>query len=260
MPTSTFSNTNFISIPNYGTSDPYPSIINVSGTSGNLTKLTVTLTNLNHTWPGDIDVLLVSPTGANSILMSDAGGSNDINNVTLTFDATATSSLSEGGISSGTYRPTNNVGDSDSFPSPAPGGSYNADFSVFNGTNPNGQWRLYIFDDVSGDVGNVAGGWFLSIETLESIINGDDSNNTLEGTIGDNTINGLGGNDTLNGGAGNDILNGGAGNDTLNGDTGNDIVNYAGSHTEFQANILSDGSIQIKDNVTSNGDEGTDTL
>ncbi|WP_370744029.1 calcium-binding protein, partial [Dolichospermum planctonicum] len=27
-----------------------------------------------------------------------------------------------------------------------------------------------------------------------------------------------------------------------------------------QANILSDGSIQIKDNVTSNGDEGTDTL
>ncbi|MFN7415313.1 MAG: LamG-like jellyroll fold domain-containing protein, partial [Dolichospermum sp.] len=59
---------------------------------------------------------------------------------------------------------------------------------------------------------------------------------------------------------GNDILDGGAGNDTLNGGEGYDRVNYAGSHTEFQTNILSDGSIQIKDNVTSNGDEGTDTL
>ncbi|MCW9681149.1 proprotein convertase P-domain-containing protein, partial [Dolichospermum planctonicum UHCC 0167] len=104
MPTSTFSNTTFISIPDSGTSNPYPSIINVSGTSGNLTKLTVTLTNLNHTYAGDIDVLLVSPTGANSILMSDVGGSSDLSNVTLTFDATATS---EAGISSGTYRPTN---------------------------------------------------------------------------------------------------------------------------------------------------------
>jgi subtilisin-like proprotein convertase family protein len=147
MPTSTFSNNTFIFIPNNGASNPYPSIINVSGTSGNLTKLTVTLTNLNHTWAGDIDVLLVSPTGANSILMSDVGSSNDLINVTLTFDATATSSLSGGSFGSGTYPPTN-VGDSDSFPSPAPGGSYNADFSVFNGTNPNGQWRLYIFDNL----------------------------------------------------------------------------------------------------------------
>ncbi|MBD2140890.1 calcium-binding protein [Anabaena sp. FACHB-1250] len=231
MPTSTFSNTNFISIPNYGTSNPYPSIINVSGTSGNLTKLTVTLTNLNHTYSGDIDVLLVSPTGANSILMSDVGGSSGLVNVTLTFDATATS---EAGISSGTYRPTN-VGDSDSFPSPAPGGSHNADFSVFNGTNPNGEWRLYIFDDLGGDVGNVAGGWSISIETLESIINGDDSNNTLSGGAG---------NDTLNGGAGNDTLDGGAGTDTLIGGTGDDI--YIVDSTT--------------DTITENVNEGTDTI
>ena len=48
MAISTFSNTTFISIPDSGTSDPYPSIINVSGISGILTKITVTLTKLNH--------------------------------------------------------------------------------------------------------------------------------------------------------------------------------------------------------------------
>ena len=149
MPTSTFSNTNFISIPDSGASDPYPSIINVSGISGSLTKLTVTLTNLNHDYTNDIDVLLVSPTGAKSILMSVVWGSSALTDVTLTFDATATSSLPDfDGISSGTYRPTNFDFDSDGsddpdfFDFPAPEGPYNTDFSVFNDTEPNGEWRL----------------------------------------------------------------------------------------------------------------------
>ena len=214
MAISTFSNTNFISIPEGGASDPYPSIINVSGISGSLTKLTVTLTNLNHTWTNDIDVLLVSPTGAKIILMSDVGGSNDLTNVTLTFDATATFTLPDSDfISSGTYQPTN-FDDFDFFDSPAPDGPYNTDLSVFNGTNPNGEWRLYIVDDVFGDSGDVADGWSLSIETETGIITGDDSDNTLIGNILDNTLIGNAGNDTLTGSAGNDILNGGVGNDT----------------------------------------------
>ncbi|MFM6671066.1 MAG: S8 family serine peptidase, partial [Dolichospermum sp.] len=57
-----FSNPNPITIPDSGTSTPYPSTINVSGLSGNINSLKVTLTNLSHTWPDDIDVLLVGPT------------------------------------------------------------------------------------------------------------------------------------------------------------------------------------------------------
>jgi serralysin len=54
-------------------------------------------------------------------------------------------------------------------------------------------------------------------------ITGDDSANTLNGTIGDDQIYGLGGNDTLNGGAGNDFLDGGTGADKLVGGNGDDI-------------------------------------
>ncbi|GBF56052.1 alkaline phosphatase [Microcystis sp. 0824] len=55
-------------------------------------------TKLYNTWPDDIDVLLVGPTGAKALLMSDVGGSDDVNNVTLTFDPTATSFLPDSGL------------------------------------------------------------------------------------------------------------------------------------------------------------------
>ena len=111
-------------------------------------------------------------------------------------------------------------------------------------------------DTLSGDDGEdmLYGG------TGNDYLYGNSDNDILVGDDGDDVLDGGTGNDHLDGGAGNDILNGSAGYDILSGGAGYDIVNYAGSHTEFQTNILSDGSIQIKDNVTSNGDEGTDTL
>ncbi|WP_196219838.1 S8 family serine peptidase, partial [Microcystis aeruginosa] len=160
-----FSNTSPITIPSSGSSTPYPSTINVSGLSGNINSLKVTLTNLSHTFPDDIDVLLVGPTGTKALLMSDVGGSSGVNNVTLTFDPTATSSLPDSGlITSGSYKATD-VGTGDIFNAPAPGGPYGTDFSVFNNTNPNGTWSLYVMDDMGGDSGTIAGGWALTIGT-----------------------------------------------------------------------------------------------
>jgi subtilisin family serine protease/subtilisin-like proprotein convertase family protein len=160
-----FSNPNPITIPSSGSSTPYPSTINVSGLSGNINSLKVTLTNLSHTFPDDIDVLLVGPTGAKALLMSDVGGSSDVNNVTLTFDPTATSFLPDSGpITSGSYKATD-FATGDVFNSPAPGGPYGTDFSVFNGINPNGTWSLYVMDDAGGDAGSFGGGWSLDIGT-----------------------------------------------------------------------------------------------
>jgi subtilisin family serine protease len=164
-----FSNTSPITIPSSGTSTPYPSTINVSGLSGNINSLKVTLTNLSHTWPDDIDVLLVGPTGTKALLMSDVGAFNSLSNVTLTFDPTATSSLpDEGLITSGSYKATD-FETGDFFNTPAPGGPYGTDFSVFNGINPNGTWSLYVVDDVGGDAGTIAGGWSLDIGTATTL-------------------------------------------------------------------------------------------
>jgi subtilisin-like proprotein convertase family protein len=128
---------------------------------------------MNHTFPDDIDILLVGPGGDKFIIMSDAGGTNDFVNTTITLDDSAGSLLSDGGANpSGTYRPTN-FGTGDTFAAPAPPAPYQtpatagtATFaSVFNGKNPNGTWSLYVVDDVGGDAGNISGGWRITITT-----------------------------------------------------------------------------------------------
>ncbi len=72
----TFSNPAPILVPGTGTignANPYPSNITVAGVL-NITNLSITLFGLTHTFPADIDILLVSPTGLTVILLSDAGG------------------------------------------------------------------------------------------------------------------------------------------------------------------------------------------
>src|SRR5205085_1809824 len=109
----TFSNTVALTIPDHGIGNPYPSVINVNGLSGVVSKVTVTVSNFSHTYPHDVGWLLVSPTGLSTLLMADAGGGFRVNGVTLTFDDAAPSRFtSSGQIASGTYKPaTFNVND-----------------------------------------------------------------------------------------------------------------------------------------------------
>ncbi|HEU4889788.1 MAG TPA: Ig-like domain repeat protein, partial [Thermoanaerobaculia bacterium] len=142
---SNFTNSSAMSVISTGAFSLYPSNIVVSGVSGTIAKMTVTLRNFTHTWPGDVDVLLVGPGGQKMVLMSDTGTSNDVSNITLTFDDAAASPLGTGTLASGTYLPTNLAdGDGDDvYPAPAPASPYGSTLSVFNGTAPNGTWSLY---------------------------------------------------------------------------------------------------------------------
>jgi stigma-specific protein Stig1 len=157
-----------ISIPASGTvgvAAPYPSIINVAGLAGSITKVTVTFLAETHTFPDDLDLLLVGPAGQSVILQSDSGGSFDVNHVILMFDDAASAALPDSTqIASGTYKPSN-VGAGDAFVAPAPPGPYGSSLAVFTGTNPNGQWRLFAVDDSNGDTGKL-GSCTLQITTV----------------------------------------------------------------------------------------------
>ncbi|RCJ25446.1 hypothetical protein A6S26_16875 [Nostoc sp. ATCC 43529] len=68
------------------------------------------------------------------------------------------------------------------------------------------------------------------------------------------------GNDTITAAYGNDTLVGGNGNDVLNGGAGYDTAVYTGQYKDYAVSFTSNGNVQVKDTVTSNGNEGTDIL
>jgi subtilisin-like proprotein convertase family protein len=253
-----YTNPNNIIIPNGapintdGRANPYPSTIDVSGLLGTVGTATVTLTNLTHTYPDDLDILLSGPNGAGVFLMSDTGDGNNVSNVTLTFADAAPSLTDNGQIISGTFRPTNfadGSGDSPLLPPPvSPIATTLA--GAFTGIDPNGTWSLWVFDDAAVDVGALSG-WTLSLDgpTLapgtppppppppanpvpvptsptpcSSTQRGTGGHDVLIGTSGGDRLIGLGGPDVLRGRAGQDCLYGGRGNDLLVGGPAHDVI------------------------------------
>ncbi len=171
--TTTVTNGTTITIPDQGNADPFPSAINVSGLIGTVSGLTVELTAVDHTCAKDLDILLVGPTGIASTLLSDVGevgvnigGCNDLKTTVIVSDAGAPfgTSVPEGNPI--TVRPSDN----DAFPhqgdSWGDAGSEIApnNLATFNGSNPNGSWKLYVVDDAGSDSGTIAG-WKLNITT-----------------------------------------------------------------------------------------------
>jgi len=192
---SNFSNTTSIPIPgatfdpngnggrgayNEGKSQPYPSTINVSGLNGTIASggLTATLAGITHPDLTNLDALLVGPQGQESFLFGDIDQTPDpsVSNYTLSFtDGGFTLDCPVQPTDMATYSPVNcadtidvNNG-TDIFASPAPQPPYNVGLGVFTGTDPNGQWQLYITDDYypqsPPESGTVSGGWSLSITT-----------------------------------------------------------------------------------------------
>jgi hypothetical protein len=127
------------------------------------------LTNINHLNPDDLDIVLVGPSGKRIILLSDAGGTPDAVNVTVTFDDSGATTVPDAGpLVAGTFKPTN-FGTGDTMPDllpPYPNSSTAGTAtlaSVFNGTDPNGTWSLYVVDDATTSAGNIMGGWSIDI-------------------------------------------------------------------------------------------------
>lgn len=147
VPIFTFANPDPISIPSLGTSGnatPYPSTIEVAEVPGRVKLVTVTLNDFSHTLSGDLAIELEGPSGKRVTLMSRRGGLKPATTLTFADAARDSTSSLKSSPRSASIRPSTRL-------------------STFNGTSPNGSWKLFVVDLAEGDRGRINGGWTLTI-------------------------------------------------------------------------------------------------
>jgi subtilisin-like proprotein convertase family protein len=158
-----------------GTANPYPSTIDVSGMTGPITDVNVTLKDLSHRYLQDLRALLVSPDGK-KVLFLHGAGDGEVDDVTFKFDDAWDD---EALHTSGSVAPSFGdlgcpfIPEEASLPEPAPEAPYDKTLSTFNGSEANGQWKLYMIDFFDDEVGVVDGGWSLEITTGITINDGE---------------------------------------------------------------------------------------
>lgn len=94
--------------------------------------------SLEHTYTGDLDIYLISPAGDTLEVSTDNNGTfDDMMNVTFT-DTASTYITGVDPTHGGYFHVEDSLG-----------------FSKFDGTNPEGEWKLWISDDAGGDDGAI---------------------------------------------------------------------------------------------------------
>ena len=169
--TTIFDKPTLLTIADNTNASPYPSTISVGGIVGTITNVSITLHNMSHPNPGNVDMLLVGPAGQRVAILSAVIGNKPMTNVTFTLSDNAQYPLPAPGyaLPPGTYRPTDLAPNHTSapyiFPAPAPAAPYATNLFLFNGGSPNGIWSLYVADNSPGSSGALNGGWSLTITT-----------------------------------------------------------------------------------------------
>lgn len=103
--------------------------------------------DITHTYNGDLNVFLISPSGTRVELFSDVGSFTDNFHGTILDDDAPISITAGTAPYTGSFRPEQPL-------------------STFNGENPNGVWTLEIKDDANTDVG-VLNAWSITIVGAE---------------------------------------------------------------------------------------------
>jgi subtilisin-like proprotein convertase family protein len=149
-----------------GSASRYPMTINVFDQPTSLNNVIVTLWDLSHTRSADLNFLLLSPSGKRIILMSNVGGTNGVSNAGIRFWQSGTLPLQPDPIPSWpplTCLPSNFGQSTPPVPFGLPAGAYSSNLDDLKGDDPNGVWKLYIYDDVQpGGIGQLYGSWSLN--------------------------------------------------------------------------------------------------
>jgi hypothetical protein len=197
---------------------PYPSVINVTGISNNVSTVQLALKGVSTSDLIDLSMLLVSPDGNHALDFFDfvgGGVSTSSTQVTIADSPTCTAQApnGSGGLASpACYQPTS-YRSSTSVPPPgfsttqspapqtpvnfsvaAPGGGTSSKtlLEAFNGATSNGNWTLYVYDHGDVNTSSIADGWCLTITpgtglstttTVSGIPNGAAPSGAANGTM-----------------------------------------------------------------------------
>ncbi len=124
--------------------------------AGFISSVTVTIGDLTHTFDGDLDIFLISPSGTRVELSTDNGGAGDNFINTVFADSAATAITAGVAPFTGSFRPETPL-------------------AALIGENPNGVWILEIGDDAGGDIGSL-NSWSITIETSTEAVTRTDAN------------------------------------------------------------------------------------
>lgn len=169
---------------------PSPSAVTVSGLPKSVTDVNITLNDIDLDYLDDTELVLESPDGRRAHVLSDAGGSDPVTDLTLTLDDEAAAPLRRNVVPvTGTYQPV----DYYDYDDPEFVGGTNAEklpsaLSTFDGVNPNGTWKLYVAQEYGGNAGAISGGWSLQITTADAsatpvITSPADGSRDTDGTV-----------------------------------------------------------------------------
>jgi hypothetical protein len=151
-----------IEIPTSGASNPSPIVFNAVGLDNVIQSVELSVNGISHTFPDDISGHLLNPAGAGVRLFSGPGAGDPAVNLTWLFTDSAAAPLPDTGtLTSGSFQPGQNQWND--LPIGGPAITYGSAFSVWNGTNGNGTWNMYISDHIAGDGG--------SVQSVDLIIN-----------------------------------------------------------------------------------------
>lgn len=152
--TTTVTQNRVLRIPRFGPANRYPTTVRVDGARGRVVDVDVVLHGLTHGSPYDLDIVLVAPDGTQVTLMSEAGGFRRARRVDVRLDDEAATELPDRLARSGRFQPT----------SKGAQGMPAAVLAAFDGSSPNGRWRLFVHDSAPRDRGQIRS-WSLVITT-----------------------------------------------------------------------------------------------
>lgn len=173
----TFTNPSPITIRDNLPAQPYPSTITVSGVTGPVGTISVTLRNFTHSFVGDVVAGVRGPNGTFYPILVHCGTNSDAAG-TYTFVPRGLAGPFT--VTGGTYSTSQCV---PNVPLPSLDWPLGDLGDLIGASDVNGAWSLYVSDEALADTGSISGGWSISFGPVGGVPAASPNAITYQGTL-----------------------------------------------------------------------------